>query len=96
MQVIGTNKLKAAISHSKPELVDGAVFDGLVEGKEVSIWKNEFYSLCHHYHNSPQRQQLLLSLLYGQAALQLPGNQHTWDLLIPVYLGQSDKPFNPQ
>jgi len=38
--------------------------------------------------------QLLHMLLYEQAALQLAYNQETWDLLIPIYCGDIQKPFD--
>lgn len=37
---------------------------------------------------------LLHQLLYNQAALQLAANQKVWDVLIPIYFGDLDEPFD--
>jgi hypothetical protein len=39
---------------------------------------------------------LLHRLLLTQAALQLAPNQRTWDILIPVYLGDLNEPFDEE
>ncbi|KAA8903422.1 hypothetical protein FN846DRAFT_985347 [Sphaerosporella brunnea] len=40
-------------------------------------------------------QELIQALMYRQAALQLARTQHTWDILIPVYMGPPDDVFDP-
>jgi len=39
-------------------------------------------------------QELLHYLMYSQTALQLYPNQKDWDLLIPIYFGNRDGPFD--
>ena len=39
-------------------------------------------------------QELLHSLMFSQAALQLSSNQPVWDLLIPIYLGKREDRFD--
>ena len=38
--------------------------------------------------------ELLHNLMFTQAALQLCSNQKTWDLLLPIYLGDPEDDFN--
>jgi hypothetical protein len=40
--------------------------------------------------------ELLHSLMFSQAALQLCPNQAHWDVLIPIYLGKRDESFDPK
>jgi hypothetical protein len=44
--------------------------------------------------NQANMQELLHYLMYSQTALQLCPNQKDWDLLIPIYFGNRDGPFN--
>lgn len=64
-----------------------------------SMFQNSFMNFTHWVFtdrllSADPISELTHMLLYRQAAMQLATNQSTWDLFIPIYLGDSTKDFD--
>lgn len=88
-------KVTAFLDHLFTKEIYNAIYNSQPEAFKIHGWIN-----FTHFTQTDQKicpcdmQELLHNLIYSQCALQLSPVQPVWDLLVPVYYGEIDKPFD--